>query len=39
MIRKMNIRFHTWGTAGIVYDKTKVEIKKLEGQGYKYFPQ
>lgn len=26
-----------WGTAGIVYDKTKVDIKDLEEQGYNIF--
>ena len=26
-----------WGTAGIVYDKTKVDIKDLEKQGYNIF--
>lgn len=26
-----------WGTAGIVYDKTKVDIKDLEEQGYNVF--
>ena len=26
-----------WGTAGIVYDKTKVDIKNLEEQGYNIF--
>ncbi len=26
-----------WGTAGIVYDKTKVDVKDLEEQGYNIF--
>lgn len=26
-----------WGTAGIVYDKTKVDIKDLKKEGYNIF--